>query len=158
VREILPEVLRARPEIKFQLIGANPPSDLKAPNVECPGFVDDLGPYLRRANLIIAPMPFAHGMATKIILAMAFGKTVLTTPEGAGSISRNYRQIVLAPLDAFPATILQLLKTRPAVDAAQFGDLCHEYAWPNLIARLYRRMEECCAQPTFIPRLQPTGS
>jgi Glycosyl transferases group 1 len=141
VNKILPHVIQARPDTKFQLIGANPPEDLKGPNVECTGFVDNLAPYLQRANLVIAPMPFAHGMATKIVLALAFGKTVLTTPEGLGAIPQKYRQIVMASLEAFPSTIVQSLAGRPSVDAGQFDALCREFAWQNLIARLYRRME-----------------
>jgi polysaccharide biosynthesis protein PslH len=142
VNKILPEVIQSRPNTKFQLIGANPPEDLKGPNVECTGFVDDLAPYLRRANLVIAPMPFAHGMATKIVLALAFGKTVLATPEAVGAISRKYRQLVVSQLEAFPSTIVQLLSRRPSVDATQFAALCEEFAWQNSIARLHRRMEQ----------------
>ena len=155
VKEILPVVIQARPDTKFQLVGADPPDDLKVPNVECPGFVDDLSPYMKRANLVIAPMPFAHGMATKIVLALAFGKTVLTTPEGLGAISRKYRQLVVASLDAFPSKIVHLLATRPPVDAGEFPALCDEFAWPNLIARLYRRIEERCARPNHARSLQP---
>ena len=149
VKEVAPAVLQARTDAKFQLVGADPPRDLQGPNVECLGFVDDLAPYLRRANLVIAPMAFAHGMATKIVTSLAFGKTVLATPEGAGAISRKYRQLVVTPLDAFPAKIVALLATRPSVDRGQFTLLCEEFAWPSLIARLHRRIEECCALPAF---------
>lgn len=147
VNEILPRVVRTRPDAIFQLIGADPPEDLGRSNVECPGFVDDIAPYMRRANLVLAPMTVAHGMATKIISALAFGKTVLATAEGIGAISRKYPQIVVSPLEAFPRRILELLDRRPAVDAAGFADLCEEFAWQNLIARLHRRIEECCASP-----------
>jgi hypothetical protein len=147
VKEILPIITRTLPDTKFQLIGADPPEDLKLPNVDCPGFVDDLGPYLRRANLVLAPMPFAHGMATKIVTALAFGKTVLATPEGASAISCKYRQLAVAPLEAFPGRILELLATRPTVDGGEFKALCEEFAWSKLIARLHRRIEESCPQP-----------
>lgn len=148
VEEIAPAVFQAHPQAKFQLVGADPPPDLQGPNVECLGFVDDLGPYLRRANLVIAPMAFAHGMATKIVTALAFGKTVLATPEGAGTISRKYRQLVVAPLNAFPGRIVELLARRSAIDRGQFIALCEEYSWSSLIARLHRRIEECCALPS----------
>jgi Glycosyltransferase Family 4/Glycosyl transferases group 1 len=147
VRAIVPAVTLAMPEARFQLIGADPPRDLAAANVECPGFVDDLGPYFRRANLVIAPMPFAHGMATKMVTALAYGKTVLATPQGAGAISRRYRQLAVAPLESFPGRILELLGTRPSVDGGGFTTLCEEYAWSNLIDRLHRRVEQSCAQP-----------
>ena len=148
VKEIAPAVLQGHPQVKFQLIGADPPRDLQGSNVECLGFVDDLGPYLRRANLAIAPMAFAHGMATKIVTALAFGKTVLATPEGASAISRKYRQLVVAPVNAFPAKIVELLATRPPVDRGQFTALCEEFAWSSLINRLYHRIEEACALPS----------
>ena len=158
VKQILPQVHQARPDTTFQLIGADPPEDLKGPNVECTGFVDDLAPYLRRANLVIAPMRFAHGMATKIILALAFGKPILATPEGVGAISREYRQLVVAPLGSFPAKIVELLATHPAVDTAEFRALCAEFAWPNLMDRLHQRIEQCCAGRRVAPSFQTAAN
>jgi hypothetical protein len=152
VKEILPEVTRARPDAKFQLIGAEPPVDLAAPNVAYTGFVDDLGPYLRRANLVIAPMPFGFGMSTKIVSALAFGKTVLTTPQGAGAISRKYRQLVVSSIDGFASRIVDLLATRPPVDAQDFASICDEFTWPSITARLYRRIEECCSPDRVLAR------
>jgi glycosyltransferase involved in cell wall biosynthesis len=145
VAEIMPRVARARSDVKFQLVGADPPRDLRAAHVEYTGFVDDLGPYLRRANLVIAPMHFGFGMSTKIVSALAYGKPVLATPQGAGAISRNYRQLVVSSLDGFARRIVDLLETRPAVDAQDFASVCDEFAWTSIIARLYRRIEERCA-------------
>ena len=145
VQEISPEVLRARPDAVFQLVGSEPPRQWNGPHVEYTGFVDDLAPYLRRANLVIAPMPFGTGMSTKIVTALAFGKTVLTTPEGAGAIPQRHRQMVVSPLAGFAGRIVELLATRPAVDAAEFPAVCEDFAWANLTARLHRRIEACCA-------------
>jgi glycosyltransferase involved in cell wall biosynthesis len=148
IEEIVPRVTRLRSDVKFQLVGAEPPTDLQAPNVEYPGFVDDLAPYLRRANLVIAPMPFGFGMSTKIVSALAFGKRVLATPQGAGAIPRRYLGLTVAPLDAFPQKIVELLATIPALDGGGgFEALCNDFAWPRLIARLYQRIEEQCARP-----------
>jgi glycosyltransferase involved in cell wall biosynthesis len=158
VKEILPRVMEVRPDTRFQLVGADPPRDLTGPNVECPGFVDDLGPYLRRANLVIAPMPFAHGMATKIVLALAFGKPVLTTPEGVGSIPRKYRQLVVTPLAMFPSKIVELLAACRSVDTSEFAALCDDFAWPQLIARLHRRIEECGDRPKVARTFQRKAS
>jgi glycosyltransferase involved in cell wall biosynthesis len=145
VKEIVPMVTRVRADVKFQLLGAEPPTDLQAANVEYPGFVDDIAPYLRRANLAIAPMPFGFGMSTKIVSALAFGKRVLATPQGAGSIPRRYPGLEVAALDAFPQKIVELLRTGPALAADGFEALCNDFAWPKLIARLYQRIEERCA-------------
>jgi polysaccharide biosynthesis protein PslH len=144
VREILTPVIRERPDVKFQFVGANPPAGLEGPNVECAGFVDNLVPYLRRANLMIAPMNVEQGMSTKIVTGLALGKTVLTTPQGAGSIPQKYRQLVISPLDAFPSRIIELLSRPRSVDEADFAILCRDFGWPSLTAALHRRIEECC--------------
>ena len=157
-KEIAPAVLRIRSDVRFRLIGADPPSDLAAPNIECLGFVDDLTPDLRRANLVIAPMPFAQGMATKVVSALAFGKTVLATPEAAAGIKRKYRQLNVAPLERVSRRIVELLEERPAVDTGEFEALCDEFAWPNLMARLCRRIEERCGQANDARRRQPNPS
>jgi glycosyltransferase involved in cell wall biosynthesis len=147
VKEILDVVVRARPDVKFHLVGAAPPADLAGPNVECPGFVDDLAAYFRRAHLVIAPMPFSHGMSTKIVSGLAFGKTVLTTPEGAGAIPRKYRQLVVSPLEEFPERIVQLLSTSRPIDAGDFAALCEDFGWPSLMSRLSQRIEQSSRQP-----------
>jgi polysaccharide biosynthesis protein PslH len=144
VRDIMPAVSKERPDIIFQFVGADPPSDLMGPNVECCGFVDDLAPFLRRANVVLAPMPFDHGMATKVIHALAFGKTVVSTPEAASAIPQKYRQLVVTPIDAFAPTIVELLSGYAPMDADEFEDLCNLYAWPRLIARLYQSIEQSC--------------
>jgi glycosyltransferase involved in cell wall biosynthesis len=115
------------------------------PNVECFGFVDDLAPYLRRANLVLAPMLFAHGMATKVIHALAFGKTVVSTPEGANAIPRKYPHLVVVPIDAFASTIVELLSGYALMEAHEFEDLCNHFAWPGLIAQLYQSIEQSCS-------------
>ena len=150
VEELLPRVARARPDVKFQLVGADLPMHLQSSRVEYPGFVEDLAPYLRRANLVIAPMPFGFGMSTKIVSALAFGKMVLATPQGAGAIPRRYRRLVVAPVGEFPDKIVELLTTGPAVETDGFSDLCEEFAWPNLMARLYRRIEKGCSRSDLV--------
>jgi glycosyltransferase involved in cell wall biosynthesis len=147
VHEIAPKVLRARPDARFQLVGAQPPVDLRGANIDMRGFVDDLGPYMRRANLVIAPMPIAHGMSTKIVTALAFGKPVLTTPEGLGAIPRRFKQLSVAPLDEFAPAIIELLATCSAVDASEFAVLCDTFAWSTFGTRLAQRIEQCCARP-----------
>jgi hypothetical protein len=153
-QEISPEVLQARPDVVFRLIGSEPPRHWSGPQIEFTGFVDDLAPHLRRANLVIAPMPFGTGMSTKIVSALAFGKTVLTTPAGAGAIPRRHRQMVVAPLADFAGRIVELLATRPAVDVEEFPAVCDDFAWANLTTRLHRRIEACCAadHPSSAPR------
>jgi hypothetical protein len=144
VEKILPEVVRERPDVVFQFVGDAPEFDLAGPNVDFRGFVDDLTPFWRRANLVISPVPVAHGMATKIIMGLAHGKPVLTTPEGIGAIPQRYRQLHVVPRPTFARKILELLATAPAVDDADFAVLCEDFAWPHLLERVFVSIEELC--------------
>ena len=150
VEQIAPQVRQVLPEVTFQLIGAAPPTDLSAPNVEFLGFVDEIAPYMQRANLFIAPMPIAPGISTKVVLGLAFGKTVLTTPQVAGALPRSYQQVHTASVNEFGDRIVDLLQTHPAVDGREFEQLCQDFAWPQLMARLARRIEAQCGSPMSI--------
>jgi len=86
-------------------------------------------------------MPLAHGMATKIIFALAYGKTVISTPEGAMGIPRDYRQLVVTAWDGFAATIVELLSKDTPMDAGSFESLRRDFGWPSLMERLYSRIE-----------------
>jgi len=145
VENILPEVVRERPNVVFQFIGEGPMSDLAGPNAEFLGFVDDPTPHWRRANLVISPVPVAHGMATKIIMGLGHGKPVLTTPEGIGAIPQRYRQLHVVPRAEFSRKILDLLASGPAVDDTDFETLCDDFGWPRLLEKVHRSIEELCA-------------
>jgi glycosyltransferase involved in cell wall biosynthesis len=53
------------------------------PGLALPGFVPDLGALLRRAAAVLIPLAWGGGTKLKTIEAMAAGKPILTTPEGA---------------------------------------------------------------------------
>jgi len=142
VKNILPDVVRRRPNVMFQFIGDAPLTELAGPNAEFLGFVDDPTPYWRRANLVISPVPVAHGMATKIIMGLGHGKPVLTMPEGIGAIPREYRQLHVVPRADFSAKILELLAGAPAVDEADFERFCKDFSWPRLLDRVHDRIEK----------------
>jgi hypothetical protein len=143
VTEILPKVTQQLPETKFQFIGADPPANLTGTNVEWLGFVDELAPYLQRANLVIAPMPFGHGISTKVIFGLGFGKVVLTTPQVASALPRIYKNLKIASLSAFADQIVALLAADLLINTHEFDLLCRDLAWPNLIARLFHNIEAC---------------
>jgi hypothetical protein len=145
VEKILPDVVRERPDVIFQFVGDAPEFDLSGPNVDFRGFVDDPTPLWQRANLVISPVPVAHGMATKIIMGLGYGKPVLTTPEGIGAIPQHYRQLHVVPRAEFARKILDLLATGPPVDQADFETLCQDFGWPQLLERVFVSIEELCA-------------
>ncbi len=140
-QELAPKVGKVMAEVTFQLVGSHPPENVKGANIQCLGFVDDIAPHIQRANVVIAPMPFGHGISTKVVLGLAYGKTVLTTPPVAGGMPRCYESLHVAPLDRFAERLVELLKARPTVSAQAFETLCQDLAWPNLMAQLSQQIE-----------------
>jgi hypothetical protein len=80
--------LRGRvPPVRWILAGARPARSIRrlasVPGVEVHGDVADLGKYLRRASVAIAPMTIGSGVPIKILEAMAAGVPVVANPWSA---------------------------------------------------------------------------
>ena len=77
VEGIMPLVWRERPGVKVTIVGANPPRPIRQlaqrfpGQVEVTGTVPDVRPYLRRASLAAAPVPYGAGIQNKVLEAMA---------------------------------------------------------------------------------------
>ena len=87
VREIYPLITRQLPDVVVNIVGADPPDELKAYNSEhlrVLGYVPDLKPYLRGSRIFIAPLRYGGaGTKGKVGEALAHGLPVVTTSIGA---------------------------------------------------------------------------
>jgi glycosyltransferase involved in cell wall biosynthesis len=86
-----PQVRARVPAARLTLIGKNPPDrilalDLRA-DVDVPGYVDDLAPYLAETAAFIIPLRAAGGMRVKILDAWAWGLPIVSTTIGAEGIA-----------------------------------------------------------------------
>ena len=82
-RDIFPLIKKEIPDIKFYIVGINPPKKIlelaKDKNVIITGEVDDSRPYLSDAAALVCPIRVATGMQNKILEAMAMGLPVIST-------------------------------------------------------------------------------
>ncbi len=82
-RDIFPFIKKEIPDIKFYIVGINPPNKIlelaKDKNVIITGGVDDSRPYLSDAAAMVCPIRVATGMQNKILEAMAMGLPVIST-------------------------------------------------------------------------------
>jgi len=90
VRHVMP-LLRGRvPQIKLQIIGRHPGTDVSAlgneENVEVVGSVPDVRPFMVNAAASIAPLQIARGVQTKVLEAMASGRVAVCSPGAAEGI------------------------------------------------------------------------
>lgn len=122
-RDILPLVRQGRPQVGFDVVGANPPGEVTSlaesdPLIRVTGYVDDPTPYIETAALAVVPLKAGGGMRVKILNALAQGLPVVSTTLGAEGISvESGKHLLLADTpDEFARAALCLLSDRALAD------------------------------------------
>ena len=117
-KDILPILQRMGRKIKVYFVGKGPTLRVQAlhdgDSVFVTGQVDDVRPYIRRAEVVVVPLRHGAGTRLKILEAFAMGKAVVSTTLGAEGIpAENDREILLAddPMN-FASKITLLLDQR----------------------------------------------
>jgi len=79
------------PDLKLFIVGQNPTEPIRSlahdPSIVVTGFVDDVRPYVARASVSVAPFISGSGSKTKVLEAMAMGKSVVATSIGVRGIN-----------------------------------------------------------------------
>jgi glycosyltransferase involved in cell wall biosynthesis len=142
--EVLPRIVRVRPQAKFALVGKN--AGLQVPaavadNVELSGFVDDLAPMMRDAAVYVVPLRAGSGTRLKVLEAMAFGKAIVTTHIGSEGITLEDGESALYAdsADDFAAAVLRVMDDRDL--AARLGERARAHAvahydWKAITSRM----------------------
>lgn len=90
---IWPQVQARVPEARLTLIGKNPSDRILAwgqqPDVDVPGYVEDLTPYLAETAVFIVPLHAGAGMRVKIVDAWCWGLPIVSTTIGAEGIATH---------------------------------------------------------------------
>lgn len=142
---ILPIIRKEIPEVRFFIVGANPPSRVKAltqdKNIIVTGYVKDLRDWYSKASVAIAPMRFVAGMQNKILEAMAMSLPVVTTSYGNEGINAKDGEIIFVENEPghFAQRVIQLLKdnnlrTEIGNKARKFVE--QRYSWNVVLGRI----------------------
>jgi glycosyltransferase involved in cell wall biosynthesis len=88
---ILPLVRKVCPQLEIIIVGRDPSSELvkvakRHSDVTVTGAVDDVRPYLERADVFVATLRFASGVQNKVLEALAMEVPVVTTPIVAAGL------------------------------------------------------------------------
>ncbi|MBX3043596.1 MAG: glycosyltransferase [Candidatus Kapabacteria bacterium] len=84
-KEIFPKILSEVPDVKLQIVGANPPKsirELASDSIEIHADVPDLADFYANAKVFLHPHDGASGIQNKLLEAMSSGCAVVTTPTG----------------------------------------------------------------------------
>ena len=92
VRDILPMILDKIPDLKFYIMGSNPPESilgLANDNIIVKGFVTDeeLEWHYQNCRISVVPLRYGAGIKGKVVEAMRYGMPVVTTSVGAEGIT-----------------------------------------------------------------------
>lgn len=154
--DVLPLIRGALPSVRVWIVGDSPPDEIRTMSalagVEVLGHVQDLGPYLRRAWVSIAPVRYGAGIKGKISEAMAAGLPVVTTTIGAEGMQLQNRvtALIADSAAAFADAVTELSRdialhatiTRNALEHVE-----RSYA-PRLVEdRLTRLLESVASRP-----------
>ena len=119
LNEILPLIQEKRPEVVFDIIGANPPREIidignAEPGINVTGYVQDPIPYLENANLMVVPLRAGGGMRVKILNALGQGFPVVSTTLGCEGIAveDGVHLLVADTAQDFAASVIRLLEDR----------------------------------------------
>ncbi len=114
VTEIMPILKRQYPQLRLLVVGGASPdliTRFSSEDVTLTGSVEDVHPYIERAEILICPLRIGGGTRLKILEAMSMGKPIVSTSLGAEGIGvTNGQDILLAdsPND-FAAQVGRLL-------------------------------------------------
>ncbi|WP_324827274.1 TIGR03087 family PEP-CTERM/XrtA system glycosyltransferase [Qipengyuania zhejiangensis] len=109
IANIMPQLRRRFSRARFHVVGRATPARLRALHGEHGlrvwGEVPDVRPFIRSADIVVAPLLIARGVQNKVLEAMAMAKPVVLTPGAATGIdARDGRHFAIAPND--PARFL----------------------------------------------------
>ncbi|MEO6693612.1 MAG: glycosyltransferase family 4 protein [Ignavibacteria bacterium] len=118
VKNIFPKIQKEIPEIKFYIVGKEPPQKVmdlqKIENVFVTGYVDDIREYLRNADAAVIPLQIGGGTRLKILEAMSMKIPVVSTHLGAEGLEvENRTNILLAGNDKeFAEHVIEVIRDK----------------------------------------------
>jgi len=148
VAEVLPRLLKQRPELRLHIVGRSPTSEVRAlagQAVLVTGTVPDVRPYLQHAAVVVAPLRLARGIQNKILEAMAMGRPVVAAQACVDVLDAEPGAEIMAAetADDYLRCVLGLLATpdrAELIGRAGQHRVQQRYTWAAHLARLDRHL------------------
>jgi polysaccharide biosynthesis protein PslH len=143
--DVLPELQRRRPGTRFEIVGADPSTEIrelgKRPGVTVTGSVPDVRPFVTRAALTVAPLEIARGTQNKILESMAMGVPVVCSRQAVGGVDAVPGEHLLAydTREQFIEAILAILQStdrRAQLATAGRARVLSHHSWPASMQRV----------------------
>ncbi|HWR34094.1 MAG TPA: glycosyltransferase family 4 protein [Chitinophagaceae bacterium] len=153
LKAILDEInplLLIQPSFRYKIIicGKSLPQELNSlnayadKNIIYAGFVDDIETYFKGADIFLNPVQSGGGIKTKMVEAIGFGTTVVSTESGSAGIDRKIcgEKLCIAEdkdWNLFSQIIIDC-KSLPTLTPDAFYAY---YSWENIISNIILKLE-----------------
>lgn len=152
IREVLPQLRLALPDVEFTAVGHRPATRLQRAvrssehGARLAGSVADVRPYLRDAQVCVVPLGYGRGVKNKVLEAMAMGVPVVASQVAVDGLGvRDGLEVILAEnpqeyVDAICALVRNPERRRTQAEhALRYVRTAH--SWENAFAVLDRILE-----------------
>ena len=167
-REVMPLLQNGELSPRVYLVGKDPPASVRAlddgRSIIVTGRVEDVRPYVERAQVFVVPLRTGSGTRLKILEAFSMGKAVVSTSVGAEGIpARNGKEILLADdPETFAIQVQRLLESSEL--RQELGRAAHElvketYDWTSISRQLlevYESLDKSARRES--PKRRPAGA
>jgi glycosyltransferase involved in cell wall biosynthesis len=165
---IFPKILEMESQARIYVVGKSPTRQLRArasENVIVTGFVDDVRPYMARAQVFVIPLLAGGGIRGKALEAMAMKRPIVTTTIGVEGIHLRHEHsaLVADTPETFAKAVVRLFGDpglREQLAGNAFATVQRSYNWEakgKELDGLLRSVVEARAQKTS-PNPSPAAS
>jgi glycosyltransferase involved in cell wall biosynthesis len=159
VDAILPRLLEQRSELRLDVVGRDPVSEVRAAAsdvVRVLGGVRDVRPYLERTACLVAPLRVGGGTRIKLLEALAMRCPVVATPAAAEGLDLEHRRHLLLAegAEGVAQAVLELLEDPAlgrALGHAGRQRVLERYRWDALALELLAAWRKIAAD-SALPR------
>jgi len=141
-RHVVPVLLRERPDVIFECVGANPPARSPHPSMVFTGYADNYPERLRTCDAVMVPILRGHGFPTKIVEALACGRPTVATPVGARGLTFRVPHLSVTGIENFGPALLQALGRSEDDNQAAAHEVMERYGWNTILAPLEQSIYE----------------
>ena len=150
--QVWPKLRALHPELRFTIVGASPPPNVRAlaelPGVSVTGSVPDVRPIVSRAAATVAPLAIARGTQNKILESMALGVPVVCSGIAARGVDVVDGEHLLTADSAeeYCAQLSRLVSDaaeRRRLSLAGRARVLSHHSWPSSMVRLDGLLDRC---------------